>query len=378
MSGSQLNTYVLRGSFRGCVPCRERPAWILTIKLWHQVLTMVLVHSIVLLVSFALLLKGADTFVKAAASIAKKLGVSEFMIGLTLVAVGTSLPELASTIAATYQGATGVIIGNVIGSNSANIGLIIGISVLLLAVKTKKSMLKRDGYLMLASSVLFFLAILDGVLTQLEGAVFLVLYAAYLLFLVETKDEREGSYHFRQFIPYFFRFRYLRTLHQSLRSYSRGKGFREPVGKDLLFLGGGGIAVALGSHYLIAEAVFFATLLGVTQTLVGLTIIAIGTSLPELVVSLAAIHRRYGSLAIGNILGSNIANVFLIAGVGGLLVPLAASATTIWISTPFMLLLSVLILLFIRSHWSVRREEGALLIALYLMFFVLGIGLGIL
>lgn len=182
----------------------------------------------VLVIGLALLVRGSDLFVSSASSIAKKLGVSEFIIGLTLVAIGTSIPELASSIAASLSQSSGIVIGNVAGSNIANIALIVGCAAVISVVKTDSDMLKRDGYIMVFASTLFLLLAFDLQLSRAESVLLVLFYVAYIFFLFEDKSKYEGKSYFREYIRYFVKFKYVGSMNQRIRAgindYSSGKG----------------------------------------------------------------------------------------------------------------------------------------------------------
>jgi len=336
-----------------------------------------------------LLVKGSDYFIKSAASIAKRLGISEFIIGLTLVALGTSIPELASSVVASIKNASGIIIGNIVGSNIANIGLIIGVAATIAVIKTKKAMIWRDGLIMIFASVLFYLFMINGVVSKIEAGILLLLYVAYMAFLIEEQPEFE-EYNFGHFLRYFFRFRYIMTIRSKIISgfnYRKNRRkkpkitseqkrkeqelFKAALIKDFLVTIISGIAVVFGAKYLVEEAIFFANLFNVPETIIGLSLIAVGTSLPELFVSIAAARKGYGNIAIGNIIGSNIANIFLIIGVSGLIAPILIIKETLYYTAPFMIFMSILLLVFIRSYWTIRRIEGTIFLILYTMFMML-------
>jgi cation:H+ antiporter len=351
---------------------------------------MVYVEIILFIAGLILLVKGADYFIKSAASIAKKLGVSGFIIGLTLVALGTSIPELASSIVAALRNASGIIIGNVIGSNIANIGLIIGVAATIALIKTKKQMIWRDGLIMLFASGLFYIFMINNVISRIEAGILLLLYVAYMAFLIEEQPKFE-DYHFGHFLRYFFRFRYLYTIrskllapfipkkkdHRKDKKYSpemtkkEKELFRKDLIKDFLIVFISGAAVVFGAKYLVQEAIFFATLLNIPENIIGLSLIAIGTSLPELFVSVSAALKGYGNIAVGNVIGSNIANIFLIIGVSGLIAPISIIRTTLLYTAPFMILMTILLLAFIRSQWKIRRIEGTIFLILYAVFMTL-------
>jgi len=328
---------------------------------------MAVTEVLLLLLGLVLLVKGADYFVKSAAHIAKALGISEFLIGLTLVALGTSIPELASSIVASLNNSTGLIIGNVIGSNIANIGLIAGIVAVLSIIKTKENMLKRDGYIMLFVSFVFLLFAFNGVIEFYEALIFLVLYIVYVLFLIDV-ESKEKEFHFPQFLNYFLTFKYVGTVKNMFSSSGSKKSFDHSLFKQFFIVIVSVGAIVLGAHFFITEAIFFATLFGLSDTFIGLTLVAIGTSLPELVVSGSAALRGYGNIAIGNIIGSNISNILLILGVTGIMSPLNVVRSSLFFTIPFMIMMSVILLMFIKSDWELRKAEGIIFLVLYVLF----------
>ncbi len=330
-----------------------------------------------------LLVKGSDYFVKAAASLAKKLGVSEFVIGLTLVALGTSVPELASALAAAFKGQGGLVLGTVIGANVANMLLIAGLAGVLAAVRTRREMIGRDGYIMLATTALFCLFAWDGAFSRVEAAAMLLVYVAYTLFLFTAKEGLEEQYGFRQFLNYFFRFRYLLTIKDrvvaglgrrgkqrtaSVADMKIARAFRESVVKDLLVMAAGGAAIAFGAELFIGAAVYFAGLLKVPPVVIGASIVSLGTTLPEMSVTVSAARKGFGHIAMGNVLGSCITNLGLIVGAAGLVQPLGADRSKLPLLLGFLLLASLVLLGFIRTAWRIRRWEGGILLALYLIY----------
>lgn len=340
---------------------------------------MVLVDVLLFALGLALLVKGSDYFVKAAAAIADKVGVSEFVIGLTVVAVGTSIPELASSALASFKQESDLVLGNVVGSNIANIGLVIGLTAIAAAIITRKEMLKRDGYIMLFAALIFAAFVLNGVISRLEGALFLLLYLAYSLFLFEAKPEKEDGY-FQEFIRYFLRFKYLKTLQAKVRdSMTSSKAMtaeeraqqrrdRGQLATQTLILLVSGCALVIGANFLVEEAIFFSELFKISRTVIGVTLVAVGTSLPELAVTFSAARQGYGNIAVGNVLGSNIANILLVAGVAALIFPLAVIRATILYNTPFMIAISILLLIFIKTEWKITRREGIVFLLVYTLF----------
>lgn len=377
---------------------------------------MPVINILIFLGGLVLLVKGADFFVLSSSRIARKFGISELVIGLTLVSVGTSVPELASSLAASFQQASGIVMGNILGSNIANIGLIASAAALLTSIRTEEIMLKRDGYIMLFSSFLLFLFILDFEISRLEALIFILFYLAYILFLIDKVRKHEEDIYFKHFMIYFFKFEYLSNLKSRInlhiQKYERGNKGLGNTKKSILETGkstqkrieaefeteaeyedtdldiieenfseanilieffkliASGAAIIIGAKYFVEKAIFFARLLEVPETLVGITLVAVGTSVPELMVTVSAARSNYGDIAIGNVIGSNIANISLILGCSGLVHPITTNYLVVYYIAPFMLIISALLLLFIRTSWKIKKLEGLVLLLLYLGFMI--------
>lgn len=401
---------------------------------------MPVINIFIFLGGLVLLVKGSDLFVLTSSRIARRFGISEFVIGLTLVSVGTSVPELASSLTASFQQASGIVIGNILGSNIANIGLIASTAALLTNVRTEEVMLRRDGYIMLFSSFLLFLFMLDFEISRLEALIFILFYFAYLLFLLDKVKRHEEEIYFKDFMVYFLKFEYLFDLKSKIKplvkeyrkgnrspgdtkkgTWKNGKRTQkkngsesenemrtkngpvaelgiesktEPEHEDIdvdvtaenlseaslliefFKLIASGAAIIIGAKYFVEQAIFFALLLEVPETLIGVSLVAVGTSVPELMVTVSAARSDYAGIALGNVIGSNIANILLILGCAGLVHPITITALGIYYITPFMLIMSFLLLLFIRTGWRVKRFEGLILLLLYLSFMILILRLG--
>ncbi|MCG2719211.1 MAG: calcium/sodium antiporter [Nanoarchaeota archaeon] len=328
-----------------------------------------IIELILFIIGLALLVKGSDYFVKSAASIAKNLGVSGFIIGLTVVAIGTSIPELASAIFASIKQESGIIIGNVVGSNIANVGLIIGITATLYIIKGKKNMIKKDGLIMLIVVGLFLLAALNQNISRIEAGLLLVIYLLYLLFTFQTRVKLKGKFHLRAFINYILKFQYLQIIKNGFRKKKNQKKIiRKLLIKDSIILIISGFFIVLGAKYLVTEAIFFANFFNIPQTLIAISIMSIGTTLPELSVSLTAAKKGFGNIALGNILGSIIANIGLIIGISGLIHPLSLIKESVYYAIPFMIFMSLLLVIFIKTEWKLTKIEGLILLALYFLF----------
>lgn len=376
---------------------------------------MPVINILIFLGGLVLLVKGADLFVLTSSLIARRFGVSEFVIGLTLVSVGTSVPELASSLAASFQQASGIVMGNILGSNIANIGLIASTAALLTNIKTEEVMLRRDGYIMLFSSFLLFLFMLDFKISGVEALIFILLYLVYLLFLLEKVKKHEEDIYFKDFIIYFFKFEYIFDLRTRIYLQTRkyrdekqgfgkktekktekrnvsGSGTESVIGAEyegidldvteenlqeasllteFLKLIASLAAIIIGAKYFVEQAIFFALLLEVPETLIGISLVAVGTSIPELMVTVSATRSDYGGIAIGNVIGSNIANILLILGCSGLVHPITTTDIGIYYIAPFMLIISTLLLVFIRTSWRIKRIEGLILLLLYFGFMIM-------
>ncbi|AYK14061.1 MAG: calcium/sodium antiporter [Methanosarcina flavescens] len=377
---------------------------------------MPVINILVFLGGLVLLVRGADLFVLTSSLIARRFGVSEFVIGLTLVSVGTSVPELASSLAASFQQASGIVMGNILGSNIANIGLIAGMAALLTNIRTEEVMLRRDGYIMLFSSFLLFLFMLDFKISRLEALIFILLYLIYLLFLFEKVKKHEGDIYFKDFMIYIIKFEYIFDLISRInlqarryREEKQGAGKKterkngtekraitesetesvteeyEDVDIDVteehlqetsllaefFKLIASLAAIIIGANYFVEEAIFFAMLFDVPETIIGISLVAVGTSIPELMVTVSAARSDYGGIALGNVIGSNIANILLILGCSGLVHPIMTTDIGTFYIAPFMLIISTLFLLFIRTGWKVKRLEGVVMLLLYFGFMIM-------
>ncbi len=308
-----------------------------------------------MLAGLIVLLAGGEFLVRGASALARKLGVSPFVVGLTVVAFGTSAPELAVNVAAALSGNGDITFGNVIGSNIANIGLIIGLTALLQPLAVHRSIVSREIPVMLAATVLAILLTLDflagGALNRfgrLDGAILLSCFAAFLFFTTRAalQDRRQD-----------------RFLLETEQDQQRDKEMHG-VSASLLTLAGLA-GVLLGSDWTVEGASGVAAAMGMSQAVIGLTIVALGTSLPELTTSLFAVRKGQADLAIGNIVGSNIFNLLFILGVSSSIraVPVPVRGYT---DLAAMAVFSLALLPFALSQRKLERHEGLLLLAGYL------------
>lgn len=251
-----------------------------------------------LVVGFFMLGKGADWFVEGAASIATRFGIPQLVIGLTIVAMGTSTPEAAVSLAAALKGSADITIGNVVGSNILNVLIILGTSAAITRLKVAKSTIKIEIPFMIAVTALLYVQGLDGVVTLIDGALLAAVFGAYLFYLyIFTKqaDPIEES--------------------EEIAGY--------PIGQALLWTVAGLALIMTGSNVTVGAATEIATYAGLSERFIGLTIVALGTSLPELFTSVTAARKGNADIAIGNIVGSNIFNILFVVGFSALITPVA-------------------------------------------------------
>ena len=274
-------------------------------------------------VGFVLLVKGADWFVDNASGLAKKIGVSAVVIGLTIVAFGTSLPELAVSVTAALEGSNEIAVGNVVGSNIFNLLVVAGFSACLCPLVINKTIMKRDWPVsgILAILLAFFIWT-DLRIARWEAIVLLVLFVANLFWQIKTSKDDEPK---------------------------ENTGDTKPMWKLILFLVLGIVGIIVGAELAVEGSTSIARLLGVSETLIGLTIVAIGTSLPELVTSIVAAKKGENEIAIGNVIGSNIFNILCILGVSGTLRPITLENLVIF-DTIFLVIITFL-------FWTVCRKR---------------------
>lgn len=294
----------------------------------------------------ALLYFGGEWLIRGASALAFRLGLPAMTIGLTVVAFGTSAPELVVSLDAALSGANDVSVGNVVGSNIANVALILGIAALLRPMAVRLKMIQLDAPLMVAISLALVLVLADGQASRLEGALLFAGLVAYVAYTLWRARRQPGM---------------LRA------SRDNASLVQLSLRMSLLYtLAGLGLLVA-GGHLLVVAAVDLATVLGMSQATIGLTIVAVGTSLPELATTVIASLRRQGDIAIGNAVGSNIFNILGVFGITAVVTPLRLGAVA-WFDLATMVALAVILNIFLYTHRRLNRVEGALLLASFVLY----------
>ena len=312
-----------------------------------------LVPLLTLLLGFVVLIVGGELLVRGAVRVAERAGMSQLLIGLTIVGFGTSAPELVASVEAARAGSPGIAWGNVVGSNLANSLLILGAASVILPMVVPRGPLWRDGGLALGVTIaLWWVATTTGA-TVLVGSAFLILllgYLGYAYWAERTQPVGATAVHEKA---------------ESLEVTDTHLHDEQPLWRSLLVLLAGIIMIVLGGRWLVEGAVDLARLIGMSEAVIGLTVIAIGTSLPELVTSVIAAYKGASAVALGNVLGSNLFNLLLIGGVTAVIAPGTIPAEIANYGLPLLIVASVLLMIFAITGRRISRWEGTLLLIIY-------------
>lgn len=308
-----------------------------------------------LIIGFVFLVKGADLFVEGSSSIAKKLKVPSIVIGLTIVAIGTSLPEAAVSITASVTNNNALAISNVLGSNIFNLMVVIGVCAILTPVAVQKDVVRRDlPFSVICALLLLVLGYMGSMsLGRVDGIILLLLYIAFLGFMIYTamKARKAGNENSSEVV----------AEAEEIKIMS--------VPKSILFIIIGAVGIMIGGDVVVDSAVNIATSFGMSQTLVGLTIVALGTSLPELVTSVVAAKKKEVDMALGNAIGSNVANILMILGIASSISPIPFHMEDL-IDICVLVVFSLLIWLFAWTKKRIDKGEGLVMVVLYVIYVV--------
>lgn len=304
------------------------------------------------LIGLAVLIKGSDWFVEAAAQIAREYKIPEIVIGLTLVSLGTSLPEFATDVYASIHHEGVIALGDIVGSNITNISLVLGAGIILMGgIPTPKNLLKRDVLFML---VIFFLlgifCYLPGggtyVLGRIDGIILLLLLAAYLIYLFKNQA----------------------VLQEELEDDGAASNKFSSLGLAWVMLVAGLIMVFLGAKTMVDNVIWCAERFSLNKALIAATIVAFGTSVPELAVTITGVLKKRNAIALGNIIGSCIFNILLILGLCSIISPIVIGLEMLAVIIPIMVLCGALLVVFMRTGWKLVRMEGIFLLLIYVLF----------
>lgn len=304
-----------------------------------------LLNSLLFIVGIAILVKGSDFFVESAAALAKKLGVSDVIIGLTLVSIGTSLPELAANICASIVGSSSIALGNIVGSNFTNVALILGISCLLMGfIEVPKAMYKRDIWIMLLGSIsLSILLFVFGKVNYIVGIIYLLICVGYIALLIKSDkaailEEENIEVPQKMWV--------ILTLF--------------PIGLLMIFA---------GSKLVVDNTIWASVKLGMNQSVIASTVVALGTSLPELAVTISGIIKKKNGIALGNIIGSNIFNIFLVIGISSCISTISLDKTMM-MNLIFLLVSDFALMGFLVFQKRLLRVHGIIFLLIYTTFVI--------
>lgn len=313
---------------------------------------------LLLAMGFAFLVKGADFFVEGSSSIAKKLKVPPIIIGLTIVAMGTSLPETAVSVTASLVQNNELAVSNVVGSNIFNLMFVIGVCSILTPIMVQKATVVRDIPLSLGCALVLLVLGISGLgdkagmtLGHADGVIFLIVFAGYIFTMVRSAMKARAA-----------------GQKVEIEGVEECDNMKElSYGKSILFLIVGAAAIAFGGDLTVDTASRIAIELGMSQTLVGLTIVSIGTSLPELVTSVVAARKNEVDMAVGNAVGSNIFNILMVLGISSAISPVALIRENI-IDIVLLMVFSVMVWIFAGTRKKIERKEGIIMVVVYLVY----------
>ena len=298
---------------------------------------------IILIVGFVLLIKGADFFVEGSSAVAKRLRIPSMIIGMTIVAMGTSLPECAVSVTASLTGNNSLAISNAVGSNIFNLMVVCGFCALFNPLYVEKSTLKKEFPFSVVCAVLLLVCGYLGMqLGRADGIILLIVFGAFLVWMVRSALKARAA---------------------------AGDDEYEvlPVWKCIVFIVGGIVAIKFGGDFVVNGASTVATKLGLSQNLIGLTIVACGTSLPELVTSVVAARKNELDMALGNVIGSNIFNILMVLGISSAISPVALIRENI-IDIVLLMVFSVMVWIFAGTRKKIERKEGIIMVVVYLIY----------
>ena len=302
---------------------------------------------ILLIVGFVLLIKGADFFVEGASAVAKKFHVPALVIGMTIVAMGTSLPELSVSVTASLAGSNQLAIGNVIGSNIFNLMVVLGSCALFSVLEVNDDTIKRDfPFSIICAIVLMIMGLIGGSVGHLDGAILLVFFVVFLAIMLRAA---------------------LKSRNEAKESKEENEIVDIPTWLCILYIIGGAIAIKFGGDGVVNGSKTLALSFGMSETLVGLTIVALGTSLPELVTSIVAARKNQLDMAIGNVVGSNIFNILMILGVAGAISPMTYLSVNA-IDTIILVAFSAIVWLMCFIKKNLSRAQGIIMLILYVAY----------
>lgn len=320
-------------------------------------LSSLLLPSALLIIGLILLVWSSDVFIEGAASTAKHLNISPLIIGVVVLGFGTSMPEIVVAVLASLENSPGLAVGNAIGSNIANIALVLGVTALLAPIAVKSSVIKRELPILMAISVGAYLLVLDGTLGVIDGVILIAALVIVMYWMIRTNQNVDPNDPIAE-----------ETLHEleEIPLLSKNKSF--------IYLLGGLIILMISARMMVSGAVDIAYYFEVPEVIIGLTIIAIGTSLPELAAAITAARKNEADLMIGNIVGSNLFNILAVFAVPALLAPSLIDQDVLYIDMPIMLGLTLMMLIMAlprKNNSVIYRGKGLILTTLFITYLVM-------
>ncbi|MBN2790811.1 MAG: calcium/sodium antiporter [Candidatus Delongbacteria bacterium] len=305
-----------------------------------------IILTVLLVLGLFILIKGGDLLINGAEAVSISYNIDPFVIGLTVVAFGTSLPEFFVSFIANINDSPGIGLGNVVGSNIANIALVLGIAATITVITVKKETLFKDLPIIFIITVIFYVLMLDGEITRSDGIFLTILFVGYLAYIwIDAKRKKKN------------------LLDDEIPDILNRK-------KNILLIFFGITGLYLGSEWTIRGASGLAKLMGVSELAIGLTIVAVGTSLPELVATLQAVRKGNHNIGVGNIIGSNAFNLLFVIGINSMIKPFPVDDSSIVIWGPVMLFITAILFIFSFRKFSLSRFSGILLLAMYVVYAV--------
>lgn len=303
----------------------------------------ILIDALALVAGFVLLVKGADFFVEGAAGIAAKFGIPQIVIGLTIVAMGTSAPEAAVSIAAAFNGSADITIGNVLGSNIMNIFVILGLASVIIPIAVQKTTVIYEMPFMIAITAILLVLGMDGTISFVDGLILAGLFLVYMIYLlISAKNNKEEA---------------------------NEEAKKQKLIVQILFSIGGVVAIIGGSKLAVFGASEIAKMFGISERIIGLTVVALGTSLPELFTSVTAAKKGNADIAIGNIVGSNVFNIIFVVALTAIITPVPYAANFV-IDNGVAIVAAILLWIFVLPKKKLGRIGGAVMLLGYIAYFV--------
>ena len=304
-----------------------------------------LISGLLVAVGLAMLYFGAEWLVRGSVSIAQKFKISQLVIGLTIVAFGTSTPELSVSVSSAINGVSDVALGNVVGSNIANIGLILGISAIIAPIAVARQTIRKEVPIMIGVSVLLLVVSLDAQISMIEGILLAIGVVAFTVFSYKSAKKEE----------------------RIVEATNEVVSVQVTTYRSAILIGIGLVLLTIGSFVTVDNAVLIAQNIGISERVIGLTLVAVGTSLPELITSVVAARKGHADLSIGNIVGSNIFNILAIIGISASIAGITVS-DSMWSDYYIMIIFALVLLPIMRTGFKISKLEGFTLLAGYLIY----------